>query len=274
MKKKSHVSERKIKAVKRLAEEMKKSRAIIIVSIKNVPSQQFQKIKKNLRGKAKLNVVKKSILTRAIDETGIPELAGLKEHVLSDCALVLSDEEAFELASWMAENKNPISAKQGQTADDDIKIDVGPTSLLPGPAISELSSVGLKVSVEEGKIAIKQPKVVVKKGEKVSAEVASVLQKLDIKPFMIGLNPAVIYDSKDKKIYINVRIDKKQTLAYLLSSHAKALGFAQAVRYYCRDIIGHLLAKANAEACALGRLAPKEKQKTETQSKPEEKKNE
>jgi large subunit ribosomal protein L10 len=247
----SKVPEGKIKAVKDLAEKMKTAKTIMIVSNKGVPSPQFQKIKKDLREKAQVNVIKKNILLRAIDEIKVPEMDALKEHVQADSAVALSQEDAFELAGWLTENRNPIAAKQGQEATDDIDIEPGPTDLMPGPDISALGAVGLKVAVEEGKIAIKAPHTVLKAGEKVTPEVASVLQKLDIKPFMIGLTPLVVYDSEAKKIYVGIKIDKEEALNNLLTAAGKALGLAQGLSYTAKETIGYLLAKANAEMQAL-----------------------
>jgi len=277
---KSHVSDEKKQAVKELAERMKTSKTIMLVSIKSLPSAQLQKIKKDLRGKADVQVIKKSILTRAIDATGIPEIDGLKEHVEADTAVALSDDDAFEIAAFLTANRNPIAAKTGQEATDDIQVEAGPTDLMPGPDISALGNVGLQVAVEEGKIAIKAPHVVLKKGEEVTEGIASVLLKLDIKPFMIGLSPTVIYDGSAKKIYVGVKIDKDEALNNLLTAQSKGLGLAQSLKIVTKDTIGYLLAKANAEASSLEKLAPaeaeapKEEEKKDEEKPAEEKKEE
>lgn len=253
---KANVSKKKVKAVEKLAEDMKNAATIMLVSIRNLPSPQLQKIKKDLRGKATVQIAKKSIIERAIDLTSIEEMKALKEHLEADVAVALSKDDAFELAAWLFKNRNPIAAKIGQEATEDIKVEAGPTDLPPGPDISALSGVGLQVSVEEGKIAIKEPAVIVKAGETVSTDVASVLLKLDIKPFMIGLNPSVIYDSKAKKIYVGVKIDKDEALNNLLVAQSKGLGLAQKLQIVTKDTIGYLLAKANAEMEKLKSLAP------------------
>lgn len=247
----------KAKAVKKLGEDIRKSKTIMLVSIKSIPSSQFQKIKRDLRAKANVHVVKKNIMLRAIDESDVPELASLKEHVQSDCAVALSEEDAFQLAGWLVENKNPLAAKAGQIAEEDIIVEAGPTELLPGPAISELGAIGLKVMVEDGKIAIREAKAVVKKGEKVSAEAASILQKLGMKPFLVCLSPIALYDSANKKIYLNIRIDKKKALQDLSIAQSKAVGFAVGIAYACKQTIGRLLGKANAQFNALDKLTNK-----------------
>lgn len=253
----AHVPKEKVVAVTKLANEMKNGNTIMVVSIKSLPSSQFQKIKKDLRDKAIVRVAKKSIIMRAIDETKIAELAKLKDHIQEDYAVLISDGDAFELSGWLTENRNPIGAREGQVADDDIHIEEGPTDLVPGPVISELGTLGLAIMVEDGKITIRKSKIVVKKGEKITANASSIFQKLGIKPFMIGITPAAFYDGKLGKVYTGVKIDKKKALEDLISINSRALGLSIAVAYPTKNTIGFLLAKANAHFNALTKLAQK-----------------
>jgi len=256
-KQKAHVSKEKIETVKKLAQEMKSGKTVMIVSIKGIPSSQFQKMKKELRGKAKMLVAKKSAAIRAIDETGISELQALKQHVDDSRAILVSNDDAFELSAWFTENRSPISAKEGQIAEADITIEEGPTDLVPGPVISELGSLGLQIMVEDGKITIRKSKVAIKAGDKITTAAASIFQKLGIKPFMVGITPVAFYDAEAKKIYSGIKIDKKAMLASILTANAKALGFSVSIAYPTKQNIGFLLAKANAHNNALIKLQAK-----------------
>jgi len=252
------VSKKKIETVKKLLELIKNSNTIIIASIKNLPSRQFQDIRKKLRENVEIKVVKKNVILKAIDESENKNLQDLKKYVQEDSAVLFSKEEAFELASVLAENKNPIGTKTGQIAIENIEVEEGPTDLTPGPAISEFGNLGIKIAVEDGKIAIKEKKVIAKKGEKISEAAASIMSKLDIKPFKIGLEPLAICDIKIGKIYTNIKIDKEKTIEELKISANKALGFAQKIVYYCKETIGFLLGKANANEKALEKLQTKQ----------------
>ncbi len=270
------VSEKKIETVKNLVELLKENDTIIIASIKNLPSKQFQTIRKSLKGKAEVKVVKKRLIWRALESIDKKNIEKLKDYIQEDSAILFSKEEAFELAAFLVENKNPIAAKPGQIANEDIAIEEGPTDLTPGPAISELGNLGIKIAVEDGKIAVKERKVIVKKGEKVSEAAASIMLKLDIKPFKIGLEPIAIYDAKTGKIYTDIKIDKEKAIEDLKNASIKALGFAQKIIYYCKETIGYLLGKANADASALEKLQSKEeieKEKTEEKKEEEVKEN-
>ncbi len=261
------VSKKKIENVKKLVELMENNSTLILASIKNLPSRQFQEIRKNLRGKAKMVVVKKRIMIRAIDDSGNTNLQRLKEYVCEDSSILFSKEDAFELAGIMAENKNPVRARPGQKAIEDISVEAGPTEILPGPAISEFSSIGIPISVEDGKIAIRQGKVIVKAGEEISDAAASIMSKLNILPFRIGLEPIALCNIKTGQIYLNVKIDREATSTELKITVAKSLRFAQKMAYYCKETIGYLLAKANMNGKAIESkiTAPNNTQETKSE---------
>jgi len=244
----------KEKTVKKIAEHIKNSKTFMIISIKGLPSPQFQSIKKELRAYAHIQVSKKNILSRAINEMKKEAILPLGEYIQEGCAFAISDLDAFELAGLLSKNKNSVFAKAGQIANSDIEVKAGPTGLIPGPAISELGALGIQISVEDGKINIRQPKVVVKINEKITASVASLLQKLEIKPFTIGLEPVAAYDVKNEKIYTNIKINPEEALNNLKIAAGKSLGFAQKIAYYCKETIGYLLAKANSHGNALNKL--------------------
>ena len=233
---------------------IKSAKTLMVVSIKGVPSKQFQDIKKSIREYANVKVAKKNILTRALKEYGKDSILKLNEYVDANCAFIISNKEGYELAGLLDTKKTPVFAKAGQEAPDDIEVKDGPTDLVPGPAISELGAQGLQVAVEDGKISIKAPRVVVNKGGTISKELASLLQKLHIQPMKIGLNPVVIYDVESEKIYTDIKIDSEGFTEELKSASGKALGFAQKIGYFCKDTIGYFLGKANMEGEALGGL--------------------
>jgi ribosomal protein L10 len=268
----ANVSEEKKKAVEELAEKMKNSKTVLIASIKGLPASQFQKIKKSLRGKAEIVVVKKTIVNRAIDKCEKAGLLKLKDNITSDIALFFSEEDPFALSGELTENQSPTRAKAGDIAPEDISIDEGPTDLMPGPAISELGSVGLQVAVEDGKIAIKKGAVVAKEGEEIKANVADVLGKLGIEPIKVGFIPVAAYSFEDDKTYVGIKIDKEGTLEALREAIAKSLNFAVNLGIVNEKTIAYFIGKAGMEEKALEKLLENESEAEE--EKAEEKKEE
>lgn len=229
-----------------------------------------------MRGKAIIKIPKKNLFFRAIDSIEDGDIVKLKEQFDNSVAILFSDEEGFELSAELLKNKSPAKAKAGQEAPMDIEVPAGPTDLMPGPAISELGALGIQVQIEKGKITIKAPKVIVKEGQKISQEAADVMNKLDIKPFSIGLVPLSVFDNESKKIYLEIKINPEEAVADLKSSYGKVLAFAVEIGHVNKETITFMLGKASAYEKALSALikteepAKKEKEEAPVEEKPAE----
>lgn len=251
------IPENKRELVEELAQKIKGCKTLLIASMKGLPGSQFNEIKKQMRGTADIKVAKKSIIYRAIDLTGKGSLQQLKEQIDSDFALFFSDLDAFELSGILSDSQSPAKAKTGDMAPEDIEIEPGPTDLMPGPAISELGSVGLKVAVKEGKLEIIKGAVIVRGGEEINDKVAGVLSKLGIAPLKVGFIPLAAYDAESDKVYIGIKINRKETIDLLRECIKKALGFAVSRGYPTKETISYFIAKASMEEKAIDRLGDK-----------------
>jgi len=251
---KTHVSPAKKETVKELTELIKGKRTILIASIKNIPASQFQEISKKLRGKAVVKVPKRNLIMRALENSDDSKLKEIEKKIKENVAILFSDMDCFELAGELVRNKTPAKAKAGQEAPEDIEIPAGPTELVPGPAISELGALGIQIQIDKGKITIKEAKVLVKKGHKISSGAADIMNKLDIKPFTISLIPLAGYDSHEKKLYLEIKIDREKTLEELKRAFGKALPFAVQIGYACKDTIAFLIQKAGRHEKAIANL--------------------
>lgn len=248
---KTHVSEAKKTVVKDLAKLMK-SKTVMVVSIKGLPSAQFQEIKKKLREQGKIRVAKKSLVDFALEHSGNDNLKALVKYVDADCALLFSDEDAFVISGILSDSKSPAKAKAGQVSPEDIYAEAGGTDLVPGPDISALSAVGLKVKVENGKLAIQARAILCKKGEKISSERAAILSKLNIVPFKIGLEPVAAYS--DGKVYADIKVDKQGFLTLLKEYYARSLAFTVSLPFMTKESLPFILGKAAAHEKALQSL--------------------
>jgi large subunit ribosomal protein L10 len=248
---KTHVSDAKKTTVKELVELMK-YKTIMIVSIKGLPSAQFQEIKKKLRANSKVKVAKGNLVKLALEKVGNPALKELEQYVCADCALLFSDEDAFILAGTLNESKSPAKARAGQIAPENIWAEAGGTDLIPGPDISALSAVGLKIKVENGKLAIQQRAIICKQGEPISPERAAILSKLNIIPFKIGIEPVAAYSSG--KVYSGIKVNKEEALGILRSMYAKSIAFAVSLPFVTKESLSFILGKAASHEAALQSL--------------------
>ena len=248
---KAQVSDVKKAKVKELAELLKK-RTVMVISVKGLPSAQFQDIKKKLRAKAKIQVVKKSLVNFALDHSGIKELNDLIPYVSDSTAMLFSDEDAFIISSILADEKSPAKAKAGQVAPFDIEVKAGPTELVPGPDISALSAVGLAPKVENGKIAIMQDKIILQEGKKITEAISSIMAKLDIIPFEVGIDPVAAY--MGGVVYADIKIDKEAMITSLEYDFSRAFALAVELGIVNNETLDLILGKASIEEGIVSRI--------------------
>lgn len=249
----THVSDAKIAKVKELAELMKK-KTVMVISVKGLPSAQFQDIKKKLRSRAKVQVIKKSLINFALDHSGIKELHDLIPYVSDSTAMLFSDDDTFVISGILADEKSPAKAKAGMIAPFDIEVKAGPTELVPGPDISALSAVGLAPKVEKGKIAIMKDKVILEEGKEVTEAIAAIMAKLDIIPFEVGIEPIAAFDGDEKKVYANIVIDKDAAIADLEYDFGRAFAVSVDLGIVNSETLDMIIGKANAEEGILTRV--------------------
>jgi len=247
----THVSDVKKAKVKELAELFKK-KTVMVISVKGLPSAQFQDIKKKMRDKAKIQVIKKSLVNFALDANKVEALNDLIPYIEDSTAMLFSDEDAFVISGILADEKSPAKAKAGMIAPFDIEVKAGPTELIPGPDISALSAVGLAPKVENGKIAVMKDKVILKEGKEVTEAVASIMAKLDIIPFEVGIDPVAAY--MDGIVYADIKIDKDAMLASLEYDFGRAFAMTVDLGIVNSDTLNMIIGKANAEERILTRV--------------------
>ena len=241
----------RVKQVEDLGKLFASYKTIGIIDMHKLPNKQLQEIKKSIREIAVLKVVKKSTLLHALKKVKTGKMSELEQLIPLQPGLVLSNVDAFKLYTKIDKLKSLTFAKEGDIVDEEILITAGPTSLLPGPVISELGKVGLVAGVEEGKVAIKKDKTVAKKGDDVSKELASILRKLKMQSIKVGLNVVAMYD--DGFIY------KKDALSLVGDNYTnkvkeafkQALNLSVNIIYPTRENIGYIFAKAYQQAKAI-----------------------
>ena len=130
-------------------------------------------------------------------------------------------------------------------------VPAGKTAFAPGPIIGELGQLGIKAGIEDGKVAIKQDKLLVKEGEIFTQKNADILTRLGILPMEVGLNVVAVFEDGvifDRKV---LEIDDKIYLANLIQLHNEAMNLAVKIAYASKDTINVLLSKAHRDAMAL-----------------------
>ncbi len=264
----------KVQVLKTLVEGKK---TVGIASISRLPTPQLQQIRKKLKGSAELRVSKNLLMKRALQDSEYDELIGLIEE---QSGLIITDLDPFELWEFLKNSMTKGPAKGGEIAEEDIMVHSGATSLKPGPVIGELQRGGIPCKVEKGQIVIQKDMVLVKEGEIIKREIASLLKKLEINPISIGLKLRGVYSDGIliRPEHLDVDLDKLTgdiakcnhnafnlaiglgyttpgTIPYLLlTNYQKALNLCLSLPYFTRQTIGPLLAKGASHGRALANV--------------------
>ncbi|MAG07849.1 50S ribosomal protein L10 [Candidatus Woesearchaeota archaeon] len=251
----AHVAEYKKKIVKNCVDKITEYPIIGAVNLEGLPAQQLQKIREQIRDIIVIIMSRKRLMKIAIEQSkGTKKnIDALLKHFEGMPAMVFTKENPFKLFKILSKNKSSAPAKAGQTAPKDIIIQPGATPFAPGPVISELSSVGLKVGVENGKVAVKEECTLVKSGEVISEEMANVLTKLGEKPMEVGLNLTAVYENGTIFLRDVLDIDEEKFMSNLNEACGSALNLAIEIGYPTKDTIELLVGKAALAAKAIAK---------------------
>jgi large subunit ribosomal protein L10 len=252
--------------------------AIGIASLEKVRSAQLQQLRKKLAKSANLRVVKNSLIERAISEiknkVGIEKL---EEHLTGPNLFLFTNLNPFKLVLLLEKSRVKATARAGDLAAFDVTVPAGNTGLPPGPIISQFTAVGLRTRIESGSVYVSKTTMVVKEGEPISAQLASLLSKLGIKPVEVGLSLKVVYDDgvilNEKDLMLDLdefrrSIEKAHQFAFNLSleaaitlpenifflvrlAHQKAQSLALIGGIINKDTISDLVRKAYTEMTSL-----------------------
>ncbi len=241
----------KPKYIEDLARMIDEYSVIGILNMHKLPSRALQHMRESMRGTTIIKMGKKTLIKRAIGNSNKNNIRLLDEKLTGVPALLLTNENPFRLFKLLKENRTPAPAKPGDIAIKDITIQKGSTNLPPGPSISTLQKIGLKTSVQGGKIAVLQDKAVCRAGEKITQDLAGVLSLLKIEPMETGLELTYVWE--DGTIYGKDVLDVsvEDYINELTRGVTYAVNLSVNVGYPTKLTIPLMIQKAFAEAKSL-----------------------
>jgi large subunit ribosomal protein L10 len=251
------VSPKKELAMERVKKALRKYRVIAAADLTKVRSTQIQEVRKMLRGRAEILVAKNTIFRMACKELESDRKNILKyaESLSGPFALILTDMNPFELILFLNRNKVKVPAKGGDIATGDIVVPAGNTGLPPGPIISEFGEVKIPTRIESGSIWITKDTIVARKGEVISAKLASVLTRLGMKPMETGLSLIAAYDGEmilDREM---LKLNLEEYKRNIVEAAFKALNVACEAGYLTSATALPIFRKALNQASALALAA-------------------
>jgi large subunit ribosomal protein L10 len=245
-----HLPAWKKEEVEDIKKNAKAYKLIGLVDMYGIPAQQVQQIRRNLRGKAVIKVTRNTLIRHAFNEIG-GDIKNLSKYISGHSAIIFTNDNPFKLYKQLEKTKTKMAAKSGEKAPEDIVIASGPTSFKPGPIVGELQQAGIPAAIEGGKVKIRETKTVVKAGGVISAKLAAILVKLDIKPMDVGVLLQAAYH--DGSIYEPsvLAVDETVILGQIALAGRQALALSLEAAIPTKDTAPALLTKAVRDARGL-----------------------
>ena len=237
--------------------DLKKIYSLVgLIDIGGLPAKQFQMIRSSLNEYSKILIVKKSLIKIAFqnfeknDCKNILKLLEGKDGILG---LIFLNENPFKICKIINQNKSNTFIKVGDICEKEIIVPSGGTGFAPGPILGELSAVGIKVGVVDGKIEIKEDCSVAKPGDKISQNLAMMLSRLEIEPVEVGLNVLSIWDNGiiyDKETLFT---DEKKFLENLKSAITRTNNLSVGLGFFNKNTIKPIIIKYYQNSISLAR---------------------
>jgi len=160
---------RKEKFVGKLKEAIAEYKNVLIVGVDNVGSNQMQKVRVALRGKAIVvmgkNTLIRKILRDMIEGEKLTKLEALLPLVVGNMGFVFTNHSLPEVRKIILDNKVPAAAKSGTFAPADVYIPPGPTGLDPGQT-NFFQALNIATKIVKGAIEIVSEVHLIKKARK------------------------------------------------------------------------------------------------------------
>jgi len=163
---------------------MSKYPVIAAADLTKVRSSQIHELRKRLRDRVTMVVAKNNLLRKSVELGDFKEakLGEFVKDLTGSNILLFSELNPYSLIILLDKSKVRVPAKAGDIATNEIMIPAGNTGLPPGPVISEFGEIRVRTKIEGGSIWVASDSVVARRGDKITAKMASVLSKLGLKP--------------------------------------------------------------------------------------------
>jgi len=170
---------------------------ILIVGADNVGSHLMQRIRHALRGQAVIQMGKNTMIRkvlRELVEAHPGQFESLLALVKGKVGFVFTKGDLNFVRAKLLEFRVGAPAKAGIVAPNDVIVPKGPTGMEPTQT-SFLQALNIASKINKGQVEIINDVPLIKKGDKVGSSEATLLAKLNIRPFSYGLQVFHVYDN-------------------------------------------------------------------------------
>jgi len=239
--------------VLKLVEYLDAYKNVLIVEVDHVGSNQMQKTRIALRGKAVILMGKNTLMRKVIREQATsknPHLETLLPLVRGNIGMVLTNHNLGEIRKLILENKVPAAAKSGALAPADVFIPAGPTGLDPGQT-AFFQALNIATKIVKGAIELVAQVHLLKVGDKVSSSHVALLTKLNILPFFYGFGVTHVYENGTVYAAGILDMSQDEILSKFFAGVRKVAALSLAIGYPTIASLPHIIAGAFSKIIAI-----------------------
>jgi len=220
---------------------------VFVVQVDNVGSQQLQVTRKQMRGTAEILMGKNTLMRKVFDkflsENPDHPFQALLPLIKGNIGFVFTNDSLPKVRDMILANKVPAPARPGAIAPIDVTIPAGPTGCDPGQT-NFFQVLQVPTKIVKGQIEITTPMSLIKAGDKVGPSEATLLTKLNIRPFSYGLIIEKVYDSGALFDVDILDIDDNALAARFTVALNKISAISLATGYVTQASMAHSMAAA------------------------------
>lgn len=236
--------QKKVQMYQQIQELPKKYNVVALVRMEKVRSSQLLPLRKKFKGQVEIVSIKDKVAQKALAEVKIPAIEKMVDKLVGQCVLMFTNMSPFKLNILLGKNKIMMAARGGDIASKDVIIKAGNTGITPGPILTDFKEAGVTTKIDQGTVWITKDSTAAKKGDVISAKLATLLSKLDVKPVEAGISldsavaEGTIY-AKDEMV-----IDVEKYRSAFAQAYQEALALSIEIGYISKENVALLLAKA------------------------------
>lgn len=243
--------QKKTQMYKQIQELPRKYKVIALVRMEKVRSSQLLPLRKKFKDEVEIISVKDKVAQKALASLNMPALGKMVEKLVGQCVLMFTNMSPHKLNILLGKNKIMLVARGGDKASIDVVIKAGNTGITPGPILTDFKEAGIATKIDQGTIWITKDSTAAKKGGVISAKLATLLSKLDVKPVEAGITLSAALEENAIYNQEELVIDIEKYRESFARAHQEALALSIEVGYVTKENVNSILARAAQHARSL-----------------------
>jgi len=249
------IPQRKIDYATKLNKLLDEYSTCLIVTVTNVGSSQIGEMRKLFRKRGRFLFGKNTLIRKCIREyiktSGNRKLMALLDLCRGNSGFFFTKDDVGVLRKEIISRQVQTAAKAGAIAPVDVLIPPGPTGMEPTQT-SFFQAMNIGTRINRGQIDITDEVHLIKQGEKVNPSQASLLTKLNLKPFFYGMKVRAVYDDGNAYDASALDITMQDVANGFLAASRQVAAFSFALGRPTMTSVPHSTMNAYKKVLALG----------------------